>query len=572
MKWNTPHVRRVVLVIIAVESFFLIPLLAAGLLWYSSYSSLRNGQLTRASQLQAFARPFFFLSKTSYALTRLPLVPLQLTGPTDRLMRVAAHVDTLAAGATHAALVVQESIPIVLKRDKTAGDIILLRQNMKTLNDDLPAIDESMKGLAIELPGSKLPKLTPYTTLMRSIIQDEDKIFGVHKPSKYLLLFLNNKELRPGGGFIGSYAVVTIQYYTLLDVEIQDVYTADGQLKVHIDPHPAVAKYLGQPDGYLRDSNFSPDWPTNAESAKRYLYESLRTSGIDGVVGITTTALEYAVGAYEKVYLPDFKQEITQYNVYQKTQESVEKDFFPGSRQKKTFLSSLANTMRITFDLASPTRLFEAFDRGIREKHMVLAIDAPNVSRALKQLGFDGRQHPATYDYVMPVEANVGINKSNFFVKRRLDMTSDLSNPARPKRKVTMTYENVKRKDTIPTDGYRMFFQLYLPSNVTIQYAKVDGGVPVDYDVKDENGYRIASMYVTVEPLKKSVIELEYTSEQPENKDGTYSVYFEKQIGLDQMEVVHTYIPPSENAAIPKLDGGRQTNSFSLLMDRKLTF
>lgn len=572
MKWNTPHVRRVLSVIIAVELFFLIPLLAAGLLWYSSYASLRSGQLTRAAQLQAFARPFFFISKTSYALSRLPLVLLRLAGPSDRLMRIGAHIDQLAGAGTHAALIIQESIPIVLKRDKTAGDIILLRQNMKTLNADIPQIDESMKGLAIELPKSKLPKLTPYTSLIRAIIQDEDQIFGVHKPSKYLLLFLNNKELRPGGGFIGSYAVVTIQYYTLLDIEIQDVYTADGQLKVHLDPHPAVAKYLGQPDGYLRDSNFSPDWVVNAELAKRYLYESLKTTGIDGVIGITTTALEYAVGAYGKVYLPDFKQEITQYNVYQKTQESVEKDFFPGSRQKKSFLSSLANTMRITFDLAPPTKLFEAFDRGVREKHLVAALDAPHVSAALKQLRFDGRQHPATYDYVMPVEANVGINKSNFFVKRRLDMTSDVSNPARPKRTITMTYENVKRKDTVPTDGYRMFFQLYLPSNVTIQNAKVDGATPVDYDVKDEGGYRIASMYVTVAPLKKSVIQIEYTSEQPENKNGDYSVYFEKQIGLDQMEVVHTYIPPTENAAISGLNGTRQTNAFSLLYDRKLTF
>src|SRR3989339_224407 len=31
---------------------------------------------------------------------------------------------------------------------------------------------------------------------------------GLSKPKTYLLLFLNNTELRPGGGFIGVYATV----------------------------------------------------------------------------------------------------------------------------------------------------------------------------------------------------------------------------------------------------------------------------------------------------------------------------------------------------------------------------
>jgi hypothetical protein len=488
-------------------------------------------------------------------------------------MRISSQVEQLADAGTHAAETTNASIPIVLKRDKTAGDIILLRQNIAVLKKQLPLIDDSMKVLATELPHSKLPQLQPYTSLVRAMIQDEDRVFGVHKPARYLLLFLNNKELRPGGGFIGSYAVLTIQYYTLLDVEIQDVYTADGQLKVHIDPHPAVTKYLQQPDGFLRDSNFSADFPTDAESAKRYLDQSLGVRNFEGVIGITTTALEYAVGAYEKVYLPDFRETVTQSNVYAKTQEHVEKDFFPGSQAKKTFLTSLANTMRITYDTVPGNNLFQAFQNSLNQKHIVATVNAPHVAAVLRDQGWDGLQWQPTFDYVMPVEANVGVNKSNYYVKRRMDMTSDLRDPKKPKRTVKMTYENSKRQGTNPKDTYKMFFQLYLPPNVTVEESTVDGKQPTDYDVKDEHGYRIVSMLVEVPPLKSRSIAVKYYSDEPNSKGDTYDLRLQKQIGVDQTEVSHTYIrPKKDTSAIGTMPQAQSSQTFSLLNDKTLHY
>lgn len=573
MRLWKPRVRKTLLGIVLFEVAFFICWLPAAALWYSSYVSLRTSQFSRATQLQAIARPFFFVSKASYSISRLPLLLLGVSGPTDMLMRISSQVEQLADAGTHAAETTNASIPIVLKRDKTAGDIILLRQNIAVLKKQLPLIDDSMKVLATELPHSKLPQLQPYTSLVRAMIQDEDRVFGVHKPARYLLLFLNNKELRPGGGFIGSYAVLTIQYYTLLDVEIQDVYTADGQLKVHIDPHPAVTKYLQQPDGFLRDSNFSADFPTDAESAKRYLDQSLGVRNFEGVIGITTTALEYAVGAYDKVYLPDFRETVTQSNVYAKTQEHVEKDFFPGSQAKKTFLTSLANTMRITYDTVPGNNLFQAFQNSLNQKHIVATVNAPHVAAVLRDQGWDGLQWQPTFDYVMPVEANVGVNKSNYYVKRRMDMTSDLRDPKKPKRTVKMTYENSKRQGTNPKDTYKMFFQLYLPPNVTVEESTVDGKQPTDYDVKDEHGYRIVSMLVEVPPLKSRSIAVKYYSDEPNSKGDTYDLRLQKQIGVDQTEVSHTYIrPKKDTSAIGTMPQAQSSQTFSLLNDKTLHY
>src|SRR3989338_4365332 len=52
----------------------------------------------------------------------------------------------------------------------------------------------------------------------------------------YLVLFQNNLEIRPTGGFIGSYGLLTIEDGHVSDFRIFDVYQADGQLKGHVEP------------------------------------------------------------------------------------------------------------------------------------------------------------------------------------------------------------------------------------------------------------------------------------------------------------------------------------------------
>ena len=65
-----------------------------------------------------------------------------------------------------------------------------------------------------------------------------------------------------------------------------------------------------------------------------------------GGILITTTAVENILYAFNDLYLPDFKEYINAKNFYLKTQLYVEKKFFPGSIQKKTFLSSIVRQIK----------------------------------------------------------------------------------------------------------------------------------------------------------------------------------------------------------------------------------
>ena len=180
-----------------------------------------------------------------------------------------------------------------------------------------------------------------------------DTIFGEKNPQDYVVFFYNNMEIRPGGGFIGSFAHVTFDTYTLKEFKVYDVYDADGQLGIHVEPPLPIRTYLEQPHWFLRDSNFNPDFERNIDTADFFLRKELSLPEFDGAAAITATGLSYILEAFGDVYIEDFGETINKDNFYIKTQSQTEQDFFPGSTKKKNFLSSVGRTLMFKLDTAS---------------------------------------------------------------------------------------------------------------------------------------------------------------------------------------------------------------------------
>ena len=51
-----------------------------------------------------------------------------------------------------------------------------------------------------------------------------------------LVFFQNPSEIRPGGGFIGSYADITVENGQMKNMDVRDIYDPDGQLAIKIIP------------------------------------------------------------------------------------------------------------------------------------------------------------------------------------------------------------------------------------------------------------------------------------------------------------------------------------------------
>ena len=63
-------------------------------------------------------------------------------------------------------------------------------------------------------------------------------LLGLDRPHVYLLLFLNNTELRPAGGFIGSYAIVKVENGALQLLKVEGTEILDNSAPNFISPPP----------------------------------------------------------------------------------------------------------------------------------------------------------------------------------------------------------------------------------------------------------------------------------------------------------------------------------------------
>jgi hypothetical protein len=426
-------------------------------------------------------------------------------------------------------------------------------QNLMVLEEKLPSWNkEFVRGK------QELNQISDIITLSQRFFPYFDSLFARNGEKNYLILFANNMELRPGGGFIGSFAVLKLKNYSISELKVYDVYDADGQLVEHVDAPKPIQDYLEQPHWFLRDSAFSADFSENYDEAKFFLEKSMGMERFDGVILVTTTAIQNILGAMETLYIPDFRESVNADNFYIKAQLHAEKDFFPGSHQKKTFLASVMNQMMIALPDASPTKLFEAVKKSLDEKQIVAFFDDPDLQRNLDSMYWSGRTikpgcsstNPnCIADYVFPYDANLGVNKANFFITKSEKLRVNVGDDGKITHHLSIKYKNDSYENIFPGGTYKNYFQILLPSGVQVNKITVNGKVVNTYDLKSDNYARLGFL-TTVEPKSQTIVEIDYTIEKKLSiGSGVYQLIVQKQIGSPnsdlQLEIQlpkHTYV------------------------------
>ena len=161
------------------------------------------------------------------------------------------------------------------------------------------------------------------------------------KTMRILVLFQNNFELRPTGGFLGSYAMVDLERGVVRNIRVQDIYAPDGQVEGYIEAPPPVKEYLFQSGGWkLRDANWDPNFPDSAKTIA-WFFEKGGYDSIDAVVAINFSLVQDVLRVLGPVELPDYHLTVDENSVYQFAQVQAEKDFFPGATHKSDALVQL---------------------------------------------------------------------------------------------------------------------------------------------------------------------------------------------------------------------------------------
>jgi len=431
--------------------------------------------------------------------------------------------------------------------------VALCQTLLSSSTDQEPFLKQKLLLLKEKLP---LAKEVGEKTL--KVLDFAPEILGVSDRRTYLVLFQNNMEIRPTGGFIGSFGLFTFENGKLLDFEVQDVYAADGQLRGHVKPPAKLEEFLGLSGWYLRDSNWDPNFPTSAIRAEWFLEKEIGRS-VSGVVAVDLFALQKILNAVGEVELVDYKMKVNADNFFERAEYQIEAGFFPGSTEKKDFLGSVARALFEKIKVAPPqvvARVISAIYSSFTEKDILVFLNNEEANKTISQLGWDGsirevvcqREEECFADFLMLVDANVGVNKANFFVKRRLNHEIKINKEGQVFKKLVIEYENNSPNDIFPAGRYKNYLRVFVPQETVLEEVKIKGGREEEkpkVDQEEAYGKKVFGFLVQVPVREKREVEISYRFLRDKTfLQGEYIFYLQKQPGAFADPVSLTFLLP----------------------------
>lgn len=303
----------------------------------------------------------------------------------------------------------------------------------------------------------------------------------------YLLLFQNNRELRPTGGFIGSVGFLTVKEGRVLNFDIQDVYEIDGQLKGHVDPPLPIRTILQQEHWYTRDSNWSPSFPESAERALWFLEKSIGVQA-DGVIAVSLPVVEELLRITGPLELPELNQVVSADEMFQFVYQTTRRDFFPGSTAKKDTLMRLSEILKTKLSSLDTQQLFQLGSllvSQLQQKNLLFFSRDPRLQKEIVFRGVGGVFPPETAcpkdreqfcirDVFSLVEANLGINKTNSVISRKHTRRVLFANQELT-RIDSVLFTNAATEQTVGGGTYRAYLRAYYPVGTQLDSVVING-------------------------------------------------------------------------------------------------
>jgi hypothetical protein len=353
---------------------------------------------------------------------------------------------------------------------------------------------------------------------------------GLDRPQTSLLLFLNNAELRPGGGFIGTYGVLTMKDGDVASLETKDVYAVDGPAAnvVKAVPPAPLQRWLGVSQWFFRDANWSPDFGASASQSLSLFDAERHAVGVAGpdptqVIGFTPTFAAELLRLTGDIEVGG--QTFTPQNVADRLEYQVEYGYVGQGiplAQRKEILADLVDEMKARLEALPASKwgdVASAFERAVTDKQLLVWSADADTQKVAQAVGWSGTVTPPAWgDAQMVVDANLAALKSDPAVHRAI--TYEISTDASGQfvGKTTIRYQHTGSFDW-KTTRYRTYVRLYVPQGSTLISAtgtladdktKNPSLAPGTVDVGADLGFTTFGAFTAVEPGATQAVTFTY--------------------------------------------------------------
>jgi hypothetical protein len=461
-----------------------------------------------------------------------------------RSTSVLAKIENVSGGrfkGSFADLSTNDRQQILLTVYQSAPELNGLNANLKISLDNLNKIHR----IGILFPfNSKLSdiknQLATANNLLNQVIpltQLLPALAGYPQESQFLVILQNNDELRPSGGFIGTYGLVSIKDGKAGNIITEDVYHLDmpciGKLKT--TPPEPIKKYMGVEYWWLRDANFSPDFPTTAKQVELMFVAESECAGKSiikptAVIAINPDLISDLLGLVGPITIEGVTYDRTNFQpLLQYTVEVAYVDNNVTSWDRKNVINSVVAELEDRL-MSLPTNrlpdILSIIQDNITKRNLQIYFDNNEQEQIAKSLNLTGEIKNTNGDYLMVVDANLAAFKSDSVMKKNISYT--LSNSQKQiSAEVKLNYIHQGGFDW-RTTRYRSYTRIYAPlGSKLINSDNLD-----DFSVSDDNNLNktVFGFFWTIEPGKEKTVTVSYSL--PESISASnYKLYFQKQSG-----------------------------------------
>ncbi len=490
------------------------------------------------------------------------------------------------------------------------SDFNVLASSLSLAESELMSADQYMQNVrasdfaeefqfSISELGQKIPVLLNIVRNARDYSGISAFLFGVDAPRRYLIIFQNSSELRPTGGFIGSYAIIEVDKGKLKDMFVDGIYNADGQLTVNVVPPKPFQRITTA--WSTHDANWFLDFPKSAKKVA-WFYEKTGGGKVDGVISLNVEVIERLLSLTGPIFLENYDLALDSENFRDEIQYEVEVAYDKEANRPKQVLADFTPIFLDRLFKVSREKnkeMISAILRAFEEKYIMFYSDDFAAQNFFEKQGWTGSiNEELDTDFLSVVHSNIGGYKTDKFMEDEIRYEVEIQEDGSVLGRLL-----IKRVHAGGESKYWWYnrnnidyLKIYVPKGAKLLShsggERREVGNPSDYEelkfVKDEEVFAIESSlkefgpidvfsesgktvfgtWLVTKPKKTSVFEVEYKLPfgiEFKNDVGKYNLYLQKQPGTEARADVK--VNPPDNLRV--IWDNALTNEFkkSLVLD-----
>ncbi len=305
-----------------------------------------------------------------------------------------------------------------------------------------------------------------------------------------LVLLENNNELRPAGGFPGTYALLKIHNGSLRQITVSSIYDLDGQLKEIIKPPFPVLNVNDR--WFLRDANWFASWPASAKIISNF-YEKEGGNTPDILLALTPDTIIDWLKILGPLYLPKYDVTLSADNFIEKTQVlTATNDSLPTNEPKQILADLLPLLLQKISAADGDTwqKIIQGLEDNLNSRQIVIYSNDSGLQNQLENFHWAGKLEATDRDFLSVVNTNLGGTKTDLSIEQTINLITTIDPDGSLINHLQITRTN--RLPDLPKAENIAFVRIYVPAesrlinNSGFDYKNLDFAPDKKYKTLDE--------------------------------------------------------------------------------------